>query len=113
MHSVFWKISCALFSCNTRFEIRLIALSPVSFSIKVVILKNKKSVTTKGLRSEPAGFSREYQNKENAIFSGIKCVSLVIKICSGNCKWLLLILIFTETKLFHKFKFWLLIGTFS
>ena len=35
---------------------------------------------------------RENQDKENEIYTGMKCVSAVLKICSGKFEWLLPIL---------------------
>ena len=51
--------------------------------------------------------------KENEIRSEMKCVSKIVKICSGKFEWLLLILILPENKLLHKYQILTIIGKFS
>ena len=36
------------------------------------------------MHSETTSGLREYQNKENKIYAGMKCIPAVIEICSGN-----------------------------
>ena len=49
--------------------------------------------------SEPTSYLREIRVRDNEICSGMKCVSVVIEVCSGKFKWLLLIIILPESKL--------------
>ena len=42
--SIFWKIWQALFSCNTRFEIRLFTLLPANFHFSEIIIVFKNLI---------------------------------------------------------------------